>query len=79
LGAVSWEAKANAVVVGCGATGAAAAIAAHASGAKVLLLEKAPERLGDGGNRVCGNGTFFRTDVEKPITYLNAMVGNLQG
>jgi succinate dehydrogenase/fumarate reductase flavoprotein subunit len=63
------------VVVGYGAAGAAAAIAAHDSGAKVLILEKAPERFRGGSSRVSGNAVFFPTDVEKAILYFNAMAG----
>ncbi len=71
----SWEAEADVVVVGYGAAGAAAAIAAHDSGAKVLMLEKAPERFRGGSSRVSGNAVFFPTDVEKAILYFNAMAG----
>ena len=38
-----WDRDADVVVVGYGAAGAATAITARDAGAKVLILEKAPE------------------------------------
>ena len=38
-----WDAEADVVIVGFGGAGAATAITAHDLGAKVLMLEKAPE------------------------------------
>ena len=70
-----WEKEADVVVVGFGAAGAAAAITAHELGAKVLLLEKAPEGEEGGNTRVAGQGYLHVSDVDKAITYLNAMCG----
>ena len=38
-----WDVEADVVVVGFGAAGVAAAVTAHDLGAKVVILEKAPE------------------------------------
>ena len=70
-----WEKEADVVVVGFGAAGAAAAITAHELGAKVLLLEKAPEGEEGGNTRVAGQGYLHVSDVQKAIAYLNAMCG----
>lgn len=40
---VNWDAEYDAVVIGFGGAGASVAITAADAGAKVLLLEKAPE------------------------------------
>ena len=37
-----WDKTADVIIVGCGGSGAAAAIEAHDAGAKVLILEKTP-------------------------------------
>ena len=39
----TWDRQADVVVVGFGAAGAATAITVYEAGAKVLLLEKAPQ------------------------------------
>ena len=46
---MEWDKEADVVIVGFGGAGAAAAITAHDLGAKVLMLEKAPEGE-EGGN-----------------------------
>jgi succinate dehydrogenase/fumarate reductase flavoprotein subunit len=43
LALLRWDEEADVIVVGYGFAGATAAMTAHNSGAKVLLLEKAPE------------------------------------
>jgi succinate dehydrogenase/fumarate reductase flavoprotein subunit len=70
-----WDQEADVVVVGFGGAGAAAAITAHDLGAKVLMLEKAPEGEEGGNTRVAGQGYLQLYDVPKAITYLNAMCG----
>ena len=70
-----WDKEADVVVVGFGAAGAAAAITAHELGAKVLLLEKAPEGEEGGNTRVAGQGYLHVSDADKAVRYLNAMCG----
>ncbi|HZN23646.1 MAG TPA: FAD-binding protein, partial [Burkholderiales bacterium] len=70
-----WDREADVVVVGFGGAGAAAAITAHDLGARVLMLEKAPEGEHGGNTRVAGQGYLQVYDVEKAITYLNALCG----
>jgi succinate dehydrogenase/fumarate reductase flavoprotein subunit len=57
-----WDKEADVIVVGCGGAGTTAAITAHDAGAKVLVLEKAPE---GGGNSRVGGGQFSFSTVEK--------------
>jgi succinate dehydrogenase/fumarate reductase flavoprotein subunit len=70
-----WDREADVVVVGFGGAGAAAAITAHDLGAKVLMLEKAPEGEEGGNTRIAGQGYLQVYDVEKAIQYLNALCG----
>ena len=68
-----WDHEADVVVVGFGGAGAAAAITAHDLGASVVLLEKAPEGEEGGNTRIAGQGYLQVYDVDKAITYLNAL------
>jgi succinate dehydrogenase/fumarate reductase flavoprotein subunit len=70
-----WDKEADIVVVGFGGAGAATAITAHDLGASVLMLEKAPEGEEGGNTRVAGQGYLQVYDVEKAVTYLNALCG----
>jgi len=70
-----WDREADVVVVGFGGAGAATAITAHDLGATVLLLEKAPEGEEGGNTRVAAQGYLNVSDVDKAITYLDAMCG----
>ena len=68
-----WDKEADVVIVGFGGAGAAAAITAHDLGGKVLMLEKAPEREAGGNTRIAGQGYLQIYDVDKAVTYLNAL------
>jgi len=70
-----WDKEADLVVVGFGGAGAATAITAHDLGARVLLLEKAPEGEEGGNTRIAGQGYLHVSDVDKAVTYLNALCG----
>ena len=65
-----WDEKADVVIVGYGAAGAAAAIVAHDAGTKVLVLEKCEA----GGGSTFMSGGFFvsPSDVEGAVEYLMA-------
>lgn len=64
----TWDRQADVVVVGCGAAGAAAAIAARDEGASVLILEKGET----GGGSTYYSGGFFVSprDVDGAVRYL---------
>src|SRR5450631_3500830 len=51
-----WNRNADVVVVGFGIAGACAALAAHAAGAEVLLIERAS---GGGGTSALSSGIFY--------------------
>ncbi len=70
-----WDRETDVVVIGYGAAGAATAITAHDAGARVLILEKAPEGEEGGNSRVAGQGWFSPTPVDSAITYFNALCG----
>jgi succinate dehydrogenase/fumarate reductase flavoprotein subunit len=70
-----WDVEADVVVVGFGAAGMAAAVTAHDLGAKVVILEKAPEGQEGGNTRVAGQGYLNTSSVEHAMQYLNALCG----
>ena len=59
-----WGVEADVVVVGFGAAGMAAAVTAHDLGAKVVILEKAPEGQEGGNTRVAGQGYLNTSSAE---------------
>ena len=71
----NWDIQADVVVVGFGAAGAATAITAHDLGAKVVILEKAPEGQEGGNTRVAAQGYLNASPPEKAIAYLTALCG----
>ncbi len=60
-----WDVEADVVVVGFGAAGVAAAVTAHDLGAKVVILEKAPEGEEGGNTRVAGQGYLNTSSAEE--------------
>ena len=72
---LSWDVEADVVVVGFGAAGVAAAVTAHDLGAKVIILEKAPEGQHGGNTRVAGQGYLNTSSVEPAVAYLKALCG----
>jgi succinate dehydrogenase/fumarate reductase flavoprotein subunit len=70
-----WDVEADVVVVGFGAAGMAAAVTAHELGAKVVILEKAPEGQEGGNTRVAGQGYLNTSSAESAIAYLTALCG----
>ncbi len=72
----TWDRQADVVIVGFGSAGVAAAITAHEAGAKVILLEKAPEGKEGGNTRVAGQGYLNTSSAEKAVTYLKALCGH---
>jgi len=64
-----WDERADVVVLGTGAAGFVTAIVAHDLGAKVLIIEKAPETHAGGNSRVAGQGFWSPLDVEQAVEY----------
>jgi succinate dehydrogenase/fumarate reductase flavoprotein subunit len=71
----NWDLGADVVVVGFGAAGVATAVTAHELGAKVVILEKAPEGQEGGNTRVAGQGYLNTSSVGDAIAYLTALCG----
>lgn len=71
-----WDGEYDVVVVGMGMAGMTAAINAAREGAKVLILDKAPEDEAGGNSRVCHQLYGTVNDVEEGMTYYKAMRGN---
>ena len=69
------DVEADVVVVGFGAAGMATSVTAHELGAKVVILEKAPEGEEGGNTRVAGQGYLNTSSVESAIAYLTALCG----
>ena len=70
-----WDREADVVVLGMGAAGCAAAIAAADAGASVLLLEKMPEGREGGNTRISGGIWFNSLDRDGMATYLRSLCG----
>jgi succinate dehydrogenase/fumarate reductase flavoprotein subunit len=68
-----WDYTTDVVVVGYGAAGANAAIAAHDAGAKVLILEKMPVAGGNSG--VCYGGMVIPNGVADAIDFYRKLSG----
>ena len=64
-----WDERADVVVLGTGAAGLVTAIVAHDLGAKVLILEKAPETHAGGNSRVAGQGFWSPLDLKQAVEY----------
>jgi succinate dehydrogenase/fumarate reductase flavoprotein subunit len=71
----NWDIEADVVVVGFGAAGMATAVTAHELGAKVVILEKAPEGQEGGNTRVAGQGYLNTSSAESAVAYLTALCG----
>ena len=69
----TWDVEADVVVVGFGAAGMATAVTAHDLGAKVVILEKAPEGQEGGNTRVAGQGYLNTSSAEQAVAYLTAL------
>lgn len=73
---VAWDAEYDVVVVGFGAAGAATAITAADKGARVLLLEKAPEGEAGGNSAVCMQWICCTKDPAATLEYFKALRGS---
>ena len=75
---IDWDAEYDVIVVGFGAAGGATAISAADAGAKVLLLEKAPEGEAGGNSAVCKQWVCYVIDRDQAVTYMKLLRGNYQ-
>ena len=74
--AQAFDEEYDVVVLGMGAAGMCAAIAAYEEGAKVLLCEKAPEGAVSGNTRFAGQNVLSTDDADAFYTYLTGLMGN---
>lgn len=72
---VAWKGKYDVVVIGIGAAGATAAIAAADDGAKVLIVDKAPRNEAGGNSRICHQLFATVTEVEGGLRYYHSLRG----
>ena len=73
---IAWDGQYDVVVVGLGAAGTVASATAADEGAKVLLVEKAPEGHEGGNTRVCGQMfAYGAEDEEGTYEYYQALAG----
>lgn len=73
---IEWGAEYDVVVVGFGGAGANSAIAAADAGARVLLLEKAPEIEAGGNSIACMQLLCWSENLDDAIAYVKAMRGD---
>lgn len=74
---IAWDGQYDVVVAGFGGAGSVAASTAADAGAKVLLVEKAPEGHEGGNTRVCGQlFAYGHEDEEATYNYYKALAGN---
>lgn len=69
--------RTDVVVVGAGAAGCAAAIAARRAGAQVMLLDKENEQRAGGNTRIAGGVWFGHDDVDGASVYLRSLAGSV--
>lgn len=67
--ALDWDETYDVVVVGAGFAGMTSAITAAAEGAKVVIVESAPEEYAGGNSRVCGQLVWSPADTEMAKGY----------
>src|ERR1700738_731247 len=70
-----WDGETDVGVAGFGAAGVAASVTAHDLGAKVVILEKAPEGQEGGNTRVAGQGYLNTSSADEAAAYLTALCG----
>ncbi|WP_430331577.1 FAD-dependent oxidoreductase [Rhodococcus sp. ACT016] len=75
MGVAGFDEEFDVVVVGSGAAGSAAALAARQAGASVLVVEKCDEATAGGNTRVSGSGWWVNRDPERARTFLRSLNG----
>lgn len=73
---IAWDGAYDVVVIGFGGAGAVSASTAADNGARVLLVEKAPEGHEGGNTRYCGQlFAYGHEDEEATLAYYKALSG----
>ncbi len=68
-----WDRETDVVVIGTGFAGLSAAITAKDAGARVLLLEKMPQKHEGGNSKVSGNMWWTPTNLPEALQYMEAL------
>ncbi len=72
-----WDKEADVAIVGTGFAGLSTAITAKDAGAKVLVLEKMPQKHEGGNSRVSGNMWWTPTNLPEALQYIEALCNGL--
>ncbi|PTR30278.1 FAD binding domain-containing protein [Rhodococcus sp. OK519] len=75
MSVAGFDEEFDVVVVGAGAAGSAAALAAHQADTAVLVVEKCDEATAGGNTRVSGSGWWVNRDPERARTFLRSLNG----
>ncbi|RKI95640.1 FAD-binding protein [bacterium D16-34] len=73
---ISWDGEYDVIVIGFGAAGAVSACYAADAGAKVLLVDKAPNGMEGGNSRFCGQIILWSDNKDSMLAYNKAMAGD---
>ena len=74
----SWDAEYDVVVMGLGAAGCNAAVAAYEEGVKVLAVEKAPEGSVPCNSNAAGQNVIATDDADALYTYFSLLMGKFE-
>ncbi len=75
---ISWDGEYDVVVMGLGAAGCNAAVAAYEEGVKVLAVEKAPEGSAPCNSNAAGQNVIATDDADALYAYFSALMGNFE-
>ncbi len=75
---IAWDGEYDVVVMGMGAAGCNAAVAAYEEGVKVLLVEKAPEGSAPCNSNAAGQNVIATDDADALYTYFSLLMGNFE-
>ena len=75
---ISWDGEYDVVVMGLGAAGCNAAVAAYEEGVKVLAVEKAAEGSAPCNSNAAGQNVIATDDADALYAYFSALMGNFE-
>jgi succinate dehydrogenase/fumarate reductase flavoprotein subunit len=68
-----WDMETDVLILGTGFGGLSAAITAKDAGAKVIILEKMPQKYEGGNSKVSGNMWWTPTNLPEALQYMEAL------
>ena len=75
---INWDGEYDVVVMGLGAAGCNAAVAAYEEGVKVLAVEKAAEGSAPCNSNAAGQNVIATDDADALYAYFSALMGNFE-